>query len=85
MNQKVGFKIGKKKINQNSKTYFIADIAANHDGSLNKAIDLIYSAKENGADAVLITGMDREVIWQPWRPWDWHVDNEVTALFLKYK
>jgi len=42
---------------------------------------LIKDAKENGADAVLITGMDREVIWQPWRPWDWHVDNEVTALF----
>ena len=46
---------------------------------------LIKDAKENGADAVLITGMEREVIWQPWRPWDWHVDNEVTALFLKYK
>ena len=27
---------------------------------------LIKDAKENGADAVLITGMDREVIWQPW-------------------
>ena len=46
---------------------------------------LIKDAKENGADVVLITGMEREVIWQPWRPWDWHVDNEVTALFLKYK
>ena len=21
----------------------------------------------------------------PWQPWDWHVDNEVTALFLMYK
>lgn len=38
-------------INQNSNTYFIADIAANHDGNLNKAIDLIYSAKEAGAHA----------------------------------
>lgn len=30
--------------------YFIADIAANHDGELERAKDLIYSAKEAGAD-----------------------------------
>ena len=46
---------------------------------------LIKDAKENGADAVLITGMEREVTSHPWQLWDWHVDNEVTALFLKYK
>ncbi len=32
-------------------TYFIADIAANHDGNLERAKDLIYLAKEAGADA----------------------------------
>ena len=32
-------------------TYFIADIAANHDGDLSRAIDLIYLAAESGADA----------------------------------
>ena len=32
-------------------TYFIADIAANHDGDLDRAIDLIRLAKEAGADA----------------------------------
>jgi sialic acid synthase SpsE len=32
-------------------TYFIADIAANHDGDLERAKDLIYLAKEAGADA----------------------------------
>ncbi len=32
-------------------TYFIADIAANHDGDLTRAKDLIYKAKEAGADA----------------------------------
>jgi N-acetylneuraminate synthase len=31
--------------------YFIADIAANHDGSINLAKELIYRAKEAGADA----------------------------------
>ena len=39
MNKKINFKIGKKTINQDSKAYFIADIGANHNGSLNKAID----------------------------------------------
>ena len=32
-------------------TFFIADIAANHDGDLARAKDLIYLAKEAGADA----------------------------------
>jgi N-acetylneuraminate synthase len=32
-------------------TYFIADIAANHDGDLERAKQLIYLAKEAGADA----------------------------------
>lgn len=32
-------------------TYFIADIAANHNGSLEEAKDLIVLAKESGADA----------------------------------
>lgn len=40
-----------RRIGLNEKTYFIADIAANHDGSLERAKDLIYQAKEAGADA----------------------------------
>lgn len=40
-----------KKIGNGFPTYFIADIAANHDGDLNRAIDLIYLAAESGADA----------------------------------
>ena len=35
-------------------TYFIADIAANHDGDLSRAKDLIYLAAEAGADGVCI-------------------------------
>ena len=46
----IQFKIGKKTISNNSPTYFIADIAANHDGELNRAKDLIWLAKESGAD-----------------------------------
>lgn len=33
-------------------TYFIADIAANHDGDINRAKKLCLLAKESGADAV---------------------------------
>ena len=45
------FKIGKKLISNKSKTYFIADIAANHDGKLSRALKLIRLAAEAGADA----------------------------------
>lgn len=40
-----------KKIGRDFPTYFIADIAANHDGDLERAKDLIYRAAEAGADA----------------------------------
>jgi sialic acid synthase SpsE len=43
--------IGKHKIGENHPTYFIADIAANHDGDLERAKMLIRLAKEAGADA----------------------------------
>ena len=44
-------KIKNKKIGDNHPTFFIADIAANHDGNLNKALDLIHLCAKNGADA----------------------------------
>ncbi|MFJ9463540.1 N-acetylneuraminate synthase family protein [Viridibacillus arvi] len=44
--------IGKKKISIHQPTYFIADIASNHDGDLNRAKELIWLCKEAGADAV---------------------------------
>jgi sialic acid synthase SpsE len=43
--------IGGKSIGDAYPTYFIADIAANHDGDLERAKDLIYKAAEAGADA----------------------------------
>lgn len=42
--------IGSRLIGQSEPSYFIADIAANHDGDLARAKDLIYSAKKAGAD-----------------------------------
>lgn len=44
-------KIGCHMISDDHPTYFIADIAANHDGSLDRAKMLIRLAKESGADA----------------------------------
>lgn len=44
--------INGKSIDINSPTYFVADIAANHNGDLNTAKELIWLAKEAGADAV---------------------------------
>lgn len=44
-------KIGNKEITNGGKPYFIADIAANHDGDLQRAYMLIEKAKEAGADA----------------------------------
>ena len=43
--------IGASEISSESPTYFIADIAANHDGSLSRAIDLINLCAEAGANA----------------------------------
>lgn len=43
------FKIGNNQIGINYPTYFIADIAANHDGDIERAKDLIYKAKEAGS------------------------------------
>ena len=43
--------IAGRKIGPGHPTYFIADVAANHDGDLARAKDLIFLAKEAGADA----------------------------------
>ena len=44
-------KIGGRTVGQDEPLYFIADIASNHDGDLNRAYKLIELAKESGADA----------------------------------
>lgn len=44
--------IGEQVISEESPTFFIADIASNHDGDLIRAIDLIHLAANAGADAV---------------------------------
>ena len=52
MNFANSFKINNTKVGKNFPVYFIADIAANHDGELERAKKLISLAKDSGADAV---------------------------------
>ena len=58
----MNFKINQRLINNKSKTYFIADIAANHNGDINKAFELIYQAKKSGADAAKFQHFTAETI-----------------------
>ena len=56
------FKIEGKNVGGINPVYFIADIAANHDGDLNRAKDLIYLAAEAGADAAKFQHFKAETI-----------------------
>ena len=54
--------IAGRKIGGDEPTYFVADIAANHDGDLQRAIDLIQRAAEAGADAAKFQHFKAETI-----------------------
>ena len=54
--------IADREISDNSPTFFVADIAANHDGELTRAVDLIYLAAEAGADATKFQHFKAETI-----------------------
>jgi len=62
MNKNNEICIDDKKIGLNNPTYFIADIAANHNGDLSHAIELIYMAAEAGADAAKFQHFKAETI-----------------------
>ena len=55
-------KIGKNIISEKNKTYFIADIAANHDGSLDRAKKLIRLCAAAGANAAKFQHFKAETI-----------------------
>jgi len=52
MGFKTSIRVNNRLISLDKPTYFIADIAANHDGDIDRAKQLIRLAKEAGADAV---------------------------------
>ena len=49
-------------ISSKSKTYFIADIAANHDGNYKRALKLIKLAAKSGANAAKFQHFKAETI-----------------------
>lgn len=56
------FEIENKKVGRDYPVYFIADIAANHDGDIERAKDLIYLVAEAGADAAKFQHFKAETI-----------------------
>lgn len=58
----ISFKLGSKLISKKSPTYFIADIAANHDGSLARAKRLIKLCAKAGANAAKFQHFRAETI-----------------------
>ena len=55
-------KIGSRFVGSSEPLYFVADIAANHDGDLNRAFRLIELAKEAGADAAKFQNFQADTI-----------------------
>jgi N-acetylneuraminate synthase len=55
-------RIADRSIGPDEPTYFVADIAASHDGQLSRAVDLIHLAAEAGADAAKFQNFHAETI-----------------------
>jgi N-acetylneuraminate synthase len=51
------FRVGQRVVGNDAPTYFIADISANHDGQLARAVDLIHLAAESGASASMFQNL----------------------------
>jgi len=80
--------IGDKIINNNTVPYIIAEIGVNHEGSIEKARELIDLAKEGGADAVKFQTYKAETLASKNSPAYWDLSKESTTsqyeLFQKY-
>lgn len=81
-------KIGDRVISQSSAPYVIAEIGVNHEGSLDKARELIELAHEGGADAAKFQSYKAEALAAKHSPAYWDRTKEPTAsqyeLFKKF-
>ena len=81
-------KIGNKELKSFSSPYIIAEIGVNHEGSIDKAKELIFLAKKGGADAAKFQTYKAETIASINSPYYWDIKKESTksqyALFKKY-
>ena len=88
MNIKNTLKLGSRIITEESDPYIIAEIGVNHEGSLEKAEQLINLAKEGGADAVKFQTYKAEKLASKNSPAYWDTKKEKTQsqfqLFKKY-
>ena len=52
INQKMSIEIAGRIISEDSRPYIIAELSGNHNGDIERAFDIMYAAKEAGADAI---------------------------------
>ena len=71
--------LGNKTVNLTSLPYIIAEIGVNHEGSLDKAKQLIKLAKEGGADAAKFQTYKAETIASKNSPSYWDLTKEPTT------
>jgi N-acetylneuraminate synthase len=81
-------KLGNRIISKNSEPYIIAEIGVNHEGSLEKAKELIDLAKKGGADAAKFQSYKAETLASKNSPAYWDTSKEPTLsqyeLFKKH-
>ncbi len=71
----MNFKINDLIINSESKPYIIAEVSANHNGSIERALKLIEVAKQKGADAVKFQTYTAETMTFDLKTDDFKIDN----------
>ena len=75
--------IGKSKIGDNYPTFIVAEMSANHGHDLNKATELVYAAKEAGANAIKLQTYTADTITIKSDNKDFKISNK--SPWKKYK
>jgi sialic acid synthase SpsE len=85
---RTSIQLGSRVISDNSMPYIIAEIGVNHEGSMERAKELIYLAKEGGADAAKFQSYKAETLASKHSPAYWDTSKEPTLsqyeLFKKH-